>query len=259
MLVLLSAPAILASSAWTDFVSYSAPAAAPEGHVPALNMASTRRAGSTPDIVDPNQFAATAPIQNGAPADYRRYVTVNSFIANGTENTVANQDKIRKNIFKLCAAGAEGTAFAGTVNAAWNDGQGKVEALPPQCMWCLAKGFGSTEATPGFYLPCGCQQTCVDVSGRLSANFGRSSNKGLTGVQGFPTLPGQNMKPLQSCQDFVENQIVYSCPQVATYHFVLWPAILAAIALVYTAYSMMYMQLDMDSLLYTVGSSKKEN
>jgi len=46
---------------------------------------------------------------------------------------------------------------------------------------------------------------------------------------------------------------------MAIYHFVLWPSVLAAIALIFTAYSMMYMQLDMDSLLYTVGSSSKKD
>lgn len=57
----------------------------------------------------------------------------------------------------------------------------------------------------------------------------------------------------------MSNNIVTTCSQMAIYHFVLWPSVLAAIALIFTAYSMMYMQLDMDSLLYTVGSSSKKD
>jgi len=257
----LSASAVLAeSSAWTDFTSYSAPVTAPEGTVPALNMASTRRAAS-----NVYSFSGSATVQENAGKEARTF-TVNSFIAGGKTKPA----EIKANIFALCAASAKGTSFASTVATASKaisavGVTNKLDFLPPQCMYCLTQGYGTTEATPGFYLPCGCQQTCVDVSGHLKANFARTglasqslTNINTKGIKLFPTAAGKNFQPLTTCAAYVDNQIVQNCPAVATFHAVLWPSVLASIAMLYTAYSMMNMSLDMDSLLYTVGSSKKE-
>merc|ERR1712167_355028 len=127
---LLFPAAVLASTAWSDFVNFQAPASSPEGHVAAMNMASTRRAGA--DLVfDPNEISGTAVVQNKATADYARTVTVNSFIANGASNTIADQEKIKKNIFKLCNDGAKGTSFASAVTATYNNGAGATSAMPP--------------------------------------------------------------------------------------------------------------------------------
>merc|ERR1740138_12277 len=260
MALLVSVPAISASTAWVDFITHSAEPASPEGSVPATNLASERRAA--PTFTDPNAFSAAVTIQPGKPGgDYIRQVTVNSFIAGGE----TAEDKVKARIFSLCQGGAAGTNFA-KLPGATPLAQNPNDEMPPQCMYCLARGYGTTERTPGFYLPCGCQQTCVDVSGNLNANFARTglpqqdgSSTSLTAIKLFPT-DTSNYQPLKTCSDYVANRLVYPCQDLATYHFVLWPSVLAGLALIYTAYSMINMQLDMDSLLYTVGSSsKKEN
>jgi len=63
---------------------------------------------------------------------------------------------------------------------------------------------------------------------------------------------------MHTCQDYIDNRIVTTCAQVARYHIVLWPSLIGVIILLYVAYSMAYMQLDMDSLLYEAASSNKE-
>jgi len=236
---------------------------APEGKVPALIMAAARRAASPASSV--YDYSGTATVQENAKAESRTF-TVNSFIADGKTKPA----DIKARIFALCAKSATGTSFASTVATAsvvlkTASVTNKLAYLPAQCMQCLAQGYGTTEATPGFYLPCGCQGTCVDVSGHLSANFGRTglvsqfaTNINTKSLKLFPTAAGKNMQPLTTCAAYVDNQIVSNCAAVATYHFVLWPSVLASIAMLYTAYSMMNMSLDMDSLLYTVGSSKKD-
>jgi len=258
-------PVASASSAWSDFVSYTAPEAASQGHA-----SSSRRVLATNDA----QIAQVQPSYVKPDAlGYLSFVTVNQFIANGTTHNSKEQNKY--NIFKLCNDHAKGTSFAGLVSTAWQGAQAastqaaKTDFMPPQCMYCLTKGYGVDEKTPGFYLPCGCQETCVDVSGQLTANWARDGISQQDGVgqlksgdvKLFPALANTgNFKPLESCSAYLANQVVYSCPQIAQFHFVLWPSLLAFAAMFYMAFSMMNMSLDMDSLLYTVGGSgKKDN
>merc|ERR1711967_12800 len=256
-------PALVsAASAWNDFVSHTAPVEAPKGSVGALNLAT---------FANPMAHTAVTYVQPGCSSssttDDCRAVTVNSLIGSGTTA------EINKKICKKCKAAALGTDFYSTMASFDCDAVSLTNPVPPQCMSCLAKGFGTTEATPGFYLPCGCQGTCVDVSGNSTANFAKAGLKGSSldgGAYKFTTAyaatsANQAAKyasgyELTSCQDYITNKIVLTCNQISIYHFVLWPSVLGGIALVFTAMSMAYMQLDMDSLLYTVGSSgKKDN
>jgi len=268
--VAIAVPAVSASSAWSDFVAYSGPVAAPEGHVPALNLASTRRSAG--------MIAQTAVIQpsTATEAAYQTSITVNSFISQAAPGAENNRTHNKQRIFELCAKGAKGTSFYALVKEAYRSG--KVDQMPPQCAYCLSQGYGTDESTPGFYLPCGCQNTCVDVSGYLKANWARlglpekdMTNSGAP-TQGvslanftakgsvFPQMArAVPLSPLEDCSGYLSNQIVYSCADIAQYHFVLWPSVLAVLAMAYTAYAMAYMQLDMDSLLYTVGGGKKDN
>merc|ERR1711907_12076 len=254
-----------ASSAWSDFVSYTGP----KGHAPASSsrrvLAST--AGQTAQV-QPSYVKDDA---NG----YLTVVTVNKFIS-GNESTTDISAQNKYKIFQLCAEHSAGTSFHGTVKEAWAAAQSKSsideknDFMPPECMACLAKGWGIDEYTPGFYLPCGCQQTCVDVSGNLKANWARRGiaqqdgtgvlNSSTFNMKSWPTLArNSEYEPLESCSAYLANEMVYSCPQIAQFHFVLWPSLLAGAAALFMAYSMMNMQLDMDSLLYTVGSSSKKD
>jgi len=231
----------LAASAWNDFVNFKGPVAAPKDAVAALNLASTRRATAT------NSYSYSQVISLDA-GENPLAVTVNSYIANGT---TAEAD-IKKHLAVLCAAhvNTESVSKSGQVvygpSATWMNvakaAADKPTEMPLQCTFCLTKGYGTTEATPGFYLPCGCQNTCVDVSGKTLGNYKEGS---LT----------QTGAPMESCEDYIANGIVSTCGDMAIYHAVLWPSLLSALALIYTAYAMVYMPLDMDSLLYTVGSS----
>merc|ERR1712199_87639 len=256
-------PALVsAASAWNDFVSHTAPVEAPKGSVGALNLAT---------FANPMAHTAVTYVQPGCSSssttDDCRAVTVNSLIGSGTPA------EINKKICKKCKAAALGTDFYSTMASFDCNAVSDTNPVPPQCMSCLTKGFGSTEATPGFYLPCGCQGTCVDVSGNSTANFAKAGLKGSTLSYEYKfastDMPTTNQElamryskgyPLTTCQDYITNKIVLTCNQISIFHFVLWPSVLGGAALLFTAMSMSYMQLDMDSLLYTVGSSgKKDN
>lgn len=222
--------ATASNSAWSDFVSYKAPAVVPEGSIDASNLAST---------YNPGAISGSAIIQPSTQAGLSRSVTVNGFVAMGA----SGNDGIKARILKLCKAGSKGTEFNPSGFTEIGD---DIAAMPPQCMYCLAKGWGTNEATPGFYLPCGCQRVCVDVSGNTQGTF--ANGRSGTFTAGAMT----------TCQDYIDNGIVTTCAEVARYHIVLWPSLIGVIILLYVAYSMAYMQLDMDSLLYEAASSNKE-
>jgi len=265
--------------------------------VQALNLAEARRTGSE-SCGTRCIGAVVQPSTSTTKASFTTVVTVNTFVLNHVEKLFgadnATLDNNKRAIFALCYQGAAGTSFYSTVKFAYEASGGNPDAMPPQCMTCLSKGWGSNEgcsststggcATPGFYLPCGCSQTCVDVSGNLKANWAKQGipqktvffgDDGLGagsytdgGNSVFPKLasgiPGDSeavseFGALSNCSAYLANQIVTDCATISEYHFMLWPALLATIAAMYFAYSMAYMQLDMDSLLYTVGSSSKKD
>jgi len=211
-------------------------------------------------------------------------VTVNKFITNGT--TLSSQADIKANIWKLCQKGAPGTSFSQVAAEGYSS-----TIADPMCYYCLSRGYGVDEDTPGFYLPCGCQRTCVDVSGNSVGSYdtrpstaaagsfyGLGGDGTKPGEKGFPFLSnsfgsngvygkyvsGQSApvsygQTLNTCQDYIDNGMVTTCNEIFIYHFVLWPSLFGSLALLYTAYSMVNMNLDMDSLLYTVGSGHKKN
>jgi hypothetical protein len=208
----------------------------------------------------------------GTDADQLRAFTVNSFI-NGACSGTGAQECVRMRVFELCYNASVGTSFYPTVSAAWEAKTGATPSdyMPPQCTACLSQGWGTTEATPGFYVQCGCQSTCVDVSGNSQKVF---TSVGVDGESNYPELASSYKVPdgddatevgiakgtaMYTCHDYIKTNIVTTCTQMNIYHFVLWISLIAGLTLVFTAYSMMYMQLDMDSLLYTVGSSSKKN
>jgi len=213
------------------------------------------------------------PLSPEVPSGEQTWVTVNSFILGTNGNTDDAQVAIKKNIFDLCKKGSAGTSFSTYMGITSDDSE-----ADPQCYYCLAKGYGTDESTPGFYLPCGCQKVCVDVSGNSKGSFSTADYEETsprfygdltddTNGQHFPPLSNSlgrdgayaEGQPMGTCQDYIDNQMVTTCGDIFRYHFVLWPSVFASLALFYTAYSMINMQLDMDSLLYTVGSSKKDN
>jgi len=207
------------------------------------------------------------PLTPEVPSGEQTWVTVNSFIYNGT---AGDQAALKDRIFQLCKAGAAGTSFSTYMGLT-------TDTADPMCYYCLTKGYGTDDSTPGYYLPCGCQKVCVDVSGNTKGSFSTTDYTAnspsfygdLTDSDGqhFPPLSnslGRNGaygegQTLGTCQDYIDNQMVTTCGDIFRYHFVLWPSLLGSLALIYTAYSMINMNLDMDSLLYTVGSSKKDN
>merc|ERR1711871_8241 len=245
-----------ASSAWTEFVTYTGPSDAPQMNVQALNLASSRRTGAS--------TTASYVVQDSTQTkdSTKTTVTLNTFIqSKSSDATNSTANKLA--VFKLCYEGAVGTSFWPTVKNAYEKSPNDPDAMPPQCSICLTKGWGVNDKAPGFYLPCGCTSTCVDVSGNLKGNFNRmgmarQDGTGALSASSVPTLYPTSaynggVSPLQTlnnCSAFLANQMVYDCPAVANYHFVLWPSLIAVLALLYVAYSMAYMQLDMDSLLY---------
>jgi len=265
--------------------------------VQALNLAEARRTGAS---CGTSCIAAVVqPDTATTKSSFTTVVTVNHFVLSHVQNLFgannATLDNNKRAIFHLCYLGAAGTNFYSTVKFAYEASGGDPDAMPPQCMTCLNKGWGTNEgcdstqtggcAAPGFYLPCGCSQTCVDVSGNLKANWAKQGIPMKTAFFGddglgagsyttggdsvFPKMasgiPGDTeavsqFGALSNCSAYLANQIVTDCATVSEYHFMLWIPLLASIAAMYFAYSMAYMQLDMDSLLYTVGSSgKKDN
>merc|ERR1711934_1011396 len=216
----------------------------------------------------------------------KSFVTVNSFISEGktgkTTGDTAAQEKIQKRNYKLCSQGAPGTSFSHLAQTTW---QSKLQykVADPMCYYCLSKGYGVDESTPGYYLPCGCQRTCVDVSGYsvgsyqsmpVSGQAGKeqffglgnkktfpyfSNSIGINGVYGTGGKTPTWGQPLKTCQDYIDNKMVTTCNEIYIYHFVLWPSVLGIMAMLYAVYSIAFMSLDMDSLLYTVGSSHKKS
>jgi len=61
------------------------------------------------------------------------------------------------------------------------------------------------------------------------------------------------------CRRQEELGIVTSCAASANYHVSLWFGIAFALVVAFAAFSMMYMPLDMDSLLYSVGDPEKKD
>merc|ERR1712072_622829 len=224
-----------ASKAWDDFVSHTSSPV--QGQAINLNA---RRAASC-------GTSAMIPSSGG-----KRAVTLNNFIQTaGATPTPAPTPCGRRllaantcqtNVATLCAKGAAGTSFAKSV--------GDAASLNPWCYYCLTKGYGTDESTPGFYLPCGAQNNCVDVSGKVFSSIPTVNQ---------PTTSAQAPVALTTCQAFIDAHLVTTTSNLASFHFVLWPSLFAAIVMLYFAYCMAYMQLDMDSLLYTVGSDMKKN
>merc|ERR1711988_786531 len=164
-------------------------------------------------------------------------VTVNKFITNGT--TLSSQADIKANIWKLCQKGAPGTSFSQVAAEGYSS-----TIADPMCYYCLSRGYGVDEDTPGFYLPCGCQRTCVDVSGNsvgsYSANprgpggsyfgLGSESKKGgfpgysnsfaINGAYGQWQKSGSSAQlvssgaPLTTCQDYIDNRMVTTCNEI---------------------------------------------
>jgi len=253
---------VVGSQAWSEFEA---------GHVSHQEASSSRRLMA--HGVDSGSYAASVqvqPIGGNVETAFQRFVTVNSFIADG--NTNSDGKAIQKRILDLCKAGAAGTEFSYMNTSQYNSA--KTQIADPLCYYCLTRGYGTTDNTPGFYLPCGCQRSCVDVSGFTKGSFeskpGEAQFFGSDDAHpGFPYLSNSfAMKgvykagggnTMNSCQDYIDNKIVTTCNEMFIYHFVLWPSVLGGIALLYSAYSIAAMPLDMDSLLYTVGSSSKKD
>jgi len=234
--------------------------------------------------LDSRLFSASVQVQpmtNQAGQDtnvdsaYQRFVTVNDYIAGGSTDGKV----IQKRILDLCRQGSPGSELS-SMNTTTYDG---VNVAEPLCYYCLTRGFGVDQNTPGFYLPCGCQRTCVDVSGNTQGSFSAVETSAsasffgpltkLSGkaAGGFPYLSnsvanqglygdgkGSYGQAMTTCQDYIDNKLVTTCNDMFIYHFVLWPSVMGGVALLYAAYSIATMPLDMDSLLYTVGSSGKK-
>merc|ERR1711934_1167062 len=216
----------------------------------------------------------------------KSFVTVNSFISEGKTGKPtdaaaqkAQEKAIQERIYKLCSQGAPGTSFSYLAQTDWQKGATTGKVADPLCYYCLSKGYGVDESTPGYYLPCGCQRTCVDVSGYSVGSyqsmqagkeqfFGLGNKKtfpylsnsiGINGVYGTGGKTPTWGQPLKTCQDYIDNKMVTTCNEIYIYHFVLWPSVLGIMAMLYAVYSIAFMSLDMDSLLYTVGSSHKKS
>merc|ERR1719231_1640321 len=216
------------SKAWSDFVTHSSK------QVHATSLTAMRRAGA----------AANKPcwaiVQGTDKAPSPRYVQANKFIANST--TSIGKPECSARVSTLCAKAAAGTTIPLKKALTAADVTGMKKQVPPQCFYCLTKGYGTSEKTPGYYLPCGCQNTCVDVSGNLY------------------TMKNGIKKALDSCQAYIDAKLVSKCNDIAIYHCVLWPTLLAALTVVYMAYFMVNMDLDMNSLLtyISIEKAKKE-
>jgi len=90
--------------------------------------------------------------------------------------------------------------------------------------------------------PCGCQNVCRPVECNAAA------------------IKDGTCKYETQCRAQEQRGIVTSCAAQATFQISMWFGILFAVIIVFAAYSMMNMSLDMDSLLYTVGEpDKKDN
>lgn len=63
---------------------------------------------------------------------------------------------------------------------------------------------------------------------------------------------------LSSCQDYIKYKLVSSTTDLITYHTMLWVSLGAAIVLAVMIYYMVFMPLDMDSLLFEVGEGSKK-
>merc|ERR1719409_717204 len=161
------AQAAAASEAWLSFLSHTS------GPIPATNLAA-RRAGASSDgcwtsveYVGQGETAPSAP----------RWVHANKFIATFGSNTTAAKDgsECAARVSQLCTKGSEGTPFYWQATP---DKTGKRDPLTaaqikagknlsPMCFYCQTLGYGTNAKTPGYYVPCGCQRNCVDVSGNL--------------------------------------------------------------------------------------------
>jgi hypothetical protein len=265
-------PAVLSSKAWSEFLASEKVSA---GSRKLLGDGLGRYTAGLKSV----QVQPLSP----AVGNEALTVTVNKFITNGT--SLSSQDEIKRNIWALCRKGAPGTSFSQVTQ------QSDSIVADPMCYYCLSRGYGVDEDTPGFYLPCGCQRTCVDVSGNSVGSYdtrpataaagsfyGLGGQGSKAGEKGFPFLsnsfgsngvygkwvtgqsqPASYGQTMNTCQDYIDNGMVTTCNEIFIYHFVLWPSIFGSLALLYTAYSMVNMNLDMDSLLYTVGSGHKKN
>jgi hypothetical protein len=158
-------------------------------------------------------------------------------------------------VAEACGAGSKGTHFdpfgiVGKRNTTCssdktNTGAGDVTipavGTSPWCTYCMLKGYGTNANTPGFYVPCGAQNVCVDVSGNSYLN-----------------ATGKGAVQLSSCQDYIKYKLVSSTTDLITYHTMLWVSLGAAIVLAVMIYYMVFMPLDMDSLLFEVGEGSKK-
>merc|ERR1712046_170978 len=258
LLVCSVVPAVLSSKAWSEFLATEQETAASAGSRKLLANGLGRVTAATKSV----QVRPLSPsVGNEALS-----VTVNKFITNG--KTLTTEADIKDNIWALCQKGAPGTSFSQIAADGYS-----ASVADPMCYYCLARGYGVDEDTPGFYLPCGCQRTCVDVSGYTSGSFNSVSADtpnfyGPSNGGGFPYLSnsvaqqgvyGGAGQTLGTCQDYIDNKLVTTCNNMFIYHFVLWPSVLAIASLAYASTSIANMPLDMDSLLYTVGPSGKKD
>jgi hypothetical protein len=237
------AQAAAASEAWLSFLSHTS------GPIPATNLAARRAGASSSDgCWSTVEYVGG----NDNPPSMPRWVKANNFIATfGSNSTAAtNGPECAAKISNLCTKGSEGTPFYWQATPVLVPERSPLTAaqiksgknLSPMCFYCQTLGYGTNDKSPGYYVPCGCQRNCVDVSGNLK----------------FTDKMGKTQK-LDTCQKYIDAGMVATCNNIAVYHAVLWPSLLGAIAMLYMAYSMINMPLEMNSLLFSVGSNKKEN
>jgi len=224
-----------ASEAWNSFLSHTA------GPVSATNLAARRTGAATGGCWSTVEYVSSSQ----TPPSMPRWVHANKFIANGT---TSDGEACAAKISALCTKGSVGTDFYYQANTASQARTPTTAAqfkagknISPMCFYCQAMGYGVDEKTPGYYVPCGCQRNCVDVSGNVmyTDKFGVSQK-------------------LDTCQKYIDAGIVATCNNIAIYHAVLWPSLLGFMTMLYMAYSMINMPLEMNSLLFSVGSNKKD-
>eukprot|EP00656_Telonema_subtile_P056840 TRINITY_DN91_c0_g1_i1.p1 TRINITY_DN91_c0_g1~~TRINITY_DN91_c0_g1_i1.p1 ORF type:complete len:237 (-),score=44.27 TRINITY_DN91_c0_g1_i1:294-1004(-) len=100
--------------------------------------------------------------------------------------------------------------------------------------------------------PCGCQNICRPLACSLTQVKNTFST---TTPSGTDTCDYEHQ-----CRKQQELGFVTSCATQATFQISMWFGIIFAVVVVFVAYGMMNMSLDMDSLLYSVGDpDKKDN
>merc|ERR1711907_48561 len=99
-------------------------------------------------------------------------------------------------------------------------------------------------------MPCGCQQMCRPVA-CTTAQIQATVTNGFEDSTTSCNMTAQ-------CRRQEELGLVTSCATMATFQISMWFGIIFAVVVVFAAFAMMNMPLDMDSLLYTVGDPDKK-